>query len=141
MGTIISHSPAETHAAGVAMAAGMRRGNVLALVGGLGAGKTHFVKGLVEGLGGDAEGVTSPTFTLVHEYRGTLPVFHFDFYRLESEAEVFEIGFDDYLGMDGVCVVEWGDRYPAVMPTGARWVRFKILEGDGREIDVGGVGT
>ena len=98
--------------------------DVVALVGDLGAGKTHFVKGLVEGLGG-AENVTSPTFTLMHEYRsGRLPVFHFDFYRLNHPVELQEIGFDDYLEENGVAVVEWGDRFPQLFPERTRWVRL-----------------
>ena len=87
-------------------------GDCLALVGDLGAGKTHFTKGIVAGLGCDAA-VTSPTFTLVHEYRGgRLPVFHFDFYRLESAAELLAIGWDDYLDEGGVAIVEWADNSP-----------------------------
>lgn len=98
--------------------------DVVALAGDLGAGKTHFVKGLVEGLGG-AEQVTSPTFTLVHEYRsGRLPVFHFDFYRINQPGEIREIGFDDYLEENGVVVVEWADRFPQAFPERTRWLRL-----------------
>jgi tRNA threonylcarbamoyladenosine biosynthesis protein TsaE len=99
--------------------------DVVALAGDLGAGKTHFVKGLVEGLGGTDE-VTSPTFTLIHEYRsGRLPVFHFDFYRINQPGEIGEIGFDDYLEENGIAVVEWGDRFPQVFPERTRWLRLE----------------
>jgi tRNA threonylcarbamoyladenosine biosynthesis protein TsaE len=109
--------------------------DVVALLGDLGAGKTHFVKGLLEGLGG-TENVTSPTFTLVHEYRsGRLPVFHFDFYRINHPGELQEIGFDDYLEESGVAVVEWGDRFPQVFPERTRWVRLAAPSASQRIID------
>ena len=112
---------AATIAAGESLGAELRAGDVVALTGGLGAGKTHFTKGLVRGLGSDEE-VTSPTFTLVHEYRqGRVPVFHFDFYRMEKPAEVTGIGWDEYLDAGGVCVVEWADRFPALLPEHTQW--------------------
>lgn len=119
---------AATLAAGVLLAEDLQPGDVVALTGGLGAGKTHFTKGLVQGLGGSEE-VTSPTFTLVHEYRSCrLPVFHFDFYRMESREEVLAIGWDEYLDAGGVCVVEWADRFPELLPPGTHWL---ALEADG----------
>src|SRR5690554_5903043 len=87
-------------------------GMVIALVGGLGAGKTHWTKGFVKGIGSDAE-VTSPTFGLVHEYSGgRLPVYHLDLYRLDSPEELIALGWDEYLEHEGVIIVEWGDKYP-----------------------------
>ena len=124
---------AATIAAGASLAAGLRAGDVVALTGGPGAGKTHFTKGLVRGLGSDAE-VTSPTFTLVHEYRGgRLPVFHFDFYRMEKAGDVLGIGWDEYLDAGGVCVVEWADRFPALLPEGTQWWALET-EGTGRRL-------
>lgn len=109
-------------------------GSVVALVGGLGAGKTHWTKGLVEGMGAGAE-VTSPTFGLVHEYRGgRLPVFHFDFYRLESEGELVALGWDDYLDEGGVVVAEWADRFPGMMPEGTVWYAFSVEADGGRVV-------
>jgi tRNA threonylcarbamoyladenosine biosynthesis protein TsaE len=105
--TIISHNPTETFVIVQQLAASLRGGEVIALDGDLGAGKTQFVKGLAAGLGHTGE-VTSPTFTLVHEYLGGhLPLFHFDWYRLESEAEVLRIGLDDYLDAGGILAIEW----------------------------------
>jgi tRNA threonylcarbamoyladenosine biosynthesis protein TsaE len=122
--TIISHSAEETIAAGRAHAANLRRGDVLALCGDLGAGKTHFVKGVAAALGADAA-VTSPTFTLIHEYLGgRLPLYHFDFYRLEDEDEALKIGLDEYLDGDGVCIIEWADKFPDLLPAHTRWFRF-----------------
>jgi len=134
MASIISHSPQETFELGRQLAATLRRGDVLALAGDLGAGKTQFTKGLAAGLGVEAD-VTSPTFTLIHEYPGgRLPLFHIDLYRLEDEDEVLGIGIDEYLDGDGVTVIEWADKFATLLPSGVRWVRFRVLEGDEREI-------
>jgi tRNA threonylcarbamoyladenosine biosynthesis protein TsaE len=134
MGTIISRSAEETFEAGRAEAARVQAGDVLALVGDLGAGKTQWVKGLAAGLGSQAE-VTSPTFTLIHEYAGgRLPLYHVDCYRLERPAELLGIGLDDYLDGRGVLAIEWADKFPELIPAAARWVRFAIGEGDTREI-------
>lgn len=108
-------------------------GTVIALVGGLGAGKTHWTKGFVAGLGSAAE-VTSPTFGLVHEYPGgEIQVFHLDFYRLETPEELVALGWDEYLDAGGVVIAEWGDKFPELMPAGTRWLRFDI-ETDGSRI-------
>ncbi len=124
MATIISRSAEDTIAHGQALAATFRRGDVLALRGDLGAGKTHFAKGVVAGLGSGAA-VTSPTFTLIHEYPGgRLPVYHFDFYRLEDEDEALKIGLDEYLDGDGVCLIEWADKFSALLPDHTRWFAF-----------------
>ena len=124
---------AVTVAAGEALAGELKSGGVVALTGGLGAGKTHLTKGIVRGLGSSEE-VTSPTFTLVHEYHGgRLPVFHFDFYRLENESDAMTTGWDEYLDAGGVCVVEWADRFPALIPPDAQWWALE-QEGTGRRL-------
>ena len=106
-----------------------------ALVGDLGAGKTHFVKGVVEGVGISPRSATSPTFTLLHEYTGgRLPVYHFDFYRLESATETLALGLDEYLDGPGLTIIEWADKFPELLPSGTRWFRFEILAGDERRI-------
>jgi len=134
--SIISHSPEETFAYGQRLAASLQKGDVLALSGELGAGKTHLVKGLAAGLGLESE-VTSPTFTLVHEYTsGRLLLFHIDLYRLESPDEALKIGLDEYLDSPGVTVIEWADKFEELIPPGARRVRLRILDGDRREIEV-----
>src|SRR5271165_7137625 len=103
-----SESPNQTRLIASEFARNLPAGTVLSLIGDLGAGKTEFVKGLALGLGIDSE-VTSPTFTIVHEYRGgRLPLFHMDFYRLHEERELDEIGFDEYLKADAICAIEWG---------------------------------
>ncbi len=111
-------------------------GSVWWLSGDLGAGKTHWTKGFVSGLGSESV-VTSPTFGLVHEYPGgSAPVFHFDFYRLDSAEELLGIGWDDYLERDGIVVVEWGDKYPDLMPEGAKQVHITALEDGRREVKI-----
>src|SRR6202048_92 len=120
-----SASPDETRL--IASEFSLSAGTVLSLVGDLGAGKTEFVKGLAIGLGVENE-VTSPTFTLVHEYRrGRLALFHMDFYRLNEERELDEVGFDDYLMAGGVCAIEWGAKFPKRLPPASVTVRFIIV--------------
>lgn len=122
----ISSSADETLEAGRSYARSARQGDVFALTGDFGAGKTQFVKGFVAGLGSSAE-VTSPTFVLVHEYEdGRLPVYHFDFYRLNNSEAVLRLGFDDYVFGGGVSLIEWADRYPDLIPKEATWLSFEL---------------
>jgi tRNA threonylcarbamoyladenosine biosynthesis protein TsaE len=124
--TLISNSPAETEEIGRQLAERIDVGAVLALKGELGSGKTLFVKGLVAGLGSSAD-VTSPTFTIAHEYRGgRLPVYHFDFFRLEDSQSLARLGLDDYFFGDGLSVIEWADRFPEFIPEQARRILFEI---------------
>lgn len=120
-------------ALGAEIAAEACPGDVVALNGPLGAGKTHFAKGFVAGLG-SPDVVTSPTFTLVHHYRGgRLPVYHFDFYRLETVDELTGIGWDDYLdAADGVLLVEWAGKHREALPPGAAWWYFRLGNESGR---------
>ena len=110
-------------------------GSVVALFGGLGAGKTAFTKGLASGLGITAS-VSSPTFTIVNEYPGRIPLFHFDMYRLESENELFDIGWDDYLDRGGVCAVEWSEKVPGAFMPGTISVKLENLGGDKRRLEI-----
>lgn len=135
MASIISHSPGETFAFGERLAATLQRGDVIALTGELGAGKTHLVKGLARGLGIETE-ITSPTFTLIHEHTGgAFSLFHIDFYRLDSAEEALKIGLDEYLESNGVTVIEWADKFSELIPQNARWIRLRVLENDLREIE------
>ncbi|HEX8311950.1 MAG TPA: tRNA (adenosine(37)-N6)-threonylcarbamoyltransferase complex ATPase subunit type 1 TsaE [Chthoniobacteraceae bacterium] len=131
---ITSHNAAETLEFGRELGAELCAGDVIALAGDLGAGKTHFVKGVAAGLGHTGE-VTSPTFTLVHEYTGgRLPLFHFDFYRLESAEEVLQIGFEDYLTSGGVLIIEWADKFADLLPKTTRAFHFAVGGDDTRVI-------
>jgi len=123
--TFISNSPDETDAFGRRFANDVKTGDVIALSGGLGSGKTQFVKGLTAGLAA-ATAATSPTFTLIHEYSGgRLPIYHFDFFRIEDRPSAERLGLDDYFFGDGVSVIEWADRFPDLIPEKARWIAFE----------------
>ena len=136
MATFISNSPAETEGIGRQFAKELNVGSILALEGELGSGKTQFTKGLVAGLESSAP-VTSPTFTIVHEYPGgRLPVYHFDFFRLENRESVAQLGLDDYFFGDGVSVIEWPDRFPEFIPEQARWILFEIRSETARMINI-----
>ena len=105
-----THSPEQTEQVGFRLAEQLTAGTVIAYRGDLGAGKTAFTRGLARGLGA-TEPVTSPTYTIVHEYlSGRLPLFHFDMYRLSCADDLFDIGWEDYLARGGVCAVEWSER-------------------------------
>lgn len=124
----------DTRRWGLTLAESLQAGDVVALCGQLGAGKTQATKGIVAGLGSLAD-VTSPTFTLVHEYTdGRLPVFHFDFYRMEQSGEVLTLGWDEILDEPGVVIVEWADLFPELLPPHTRWFQFSLQPDGAREV-------
>ena len=111
----MTHSPRQTEQLGRAFGARLQPGELVAFYGGLGAGKTAFIRGLAAGLG-ISEPVTSPTYTVVNEYlSGRVPLFHFDLYRLSSADDLFDIGWEDYLQRGGVCAVEWSENAPEAL--------------------------
>ena len=133
----ITYSPAQTEAVGAALAKVLLPGSVIAYRGDLGAGKTAFTRGLARGLG-IRESVTSPTYTIVNEYlSGRMPLFHFDMYRLGSEDELFDIGWEDYLERGGVCAVEWSENVWGAMED-AIVVTISRLDEDTRKIEIEG---
>lgn len=123
--------------AGKVFAGNLKAGDVVALVGDLGAGKTHFSKGIVAGLNSDDD-VTSPTFALLNEYRsGQIPVFHFDFYRMDSIDDLEGIGWEEYLYEEnGVLLVEWADKFPEALSEQTIWCQFSIRDNGLRQIAV-----
>ena len=130
-------SLAQTQALARDLARRLEPGDVIVLSGPMGAGKTAFCGGLAQGLGIDGP-VTSPTYTIVNEYQGRLPLFHFDLYRLSGPEDLYDIGWEDYLARDGVCVVEWpqiagGELSPTITveitPTGEESRRITIQGG------------
>jgi len=133
--SLISSSEAETQKIGREFGQHLRRGMVIALVGDLGAGKTQFVKGVASAMEIDPSIVSSPTFTIAHEYEGLLPIHHLDLYRLDGADEVRRSGVHEYLGGDGICLVEWPERAETLLPEHTILVRLQHLGGDRRQID------
>ncbi len=114
---LVLNSRRETELIGTAIGQVLREGDVLALIGDLGAGKTALVHGIVSGLEAPPSSVTSPTFMLMHRYHGRLPLTHMDLYRLRSPEEAEAIGFAEVFADNGVTVVEWADRFPSLLPS------------------------
>lgn len=128
-------SAAETLVLGRRLATTLAPGDIVALYGNLGAGKTHLVKGICEGFGIPTEAVTSPTFTLVNEYAGAdFPIYHFDAYRIERVEEFFELGYEDYFFGAGVCLIEWPEHIEPLLPAHTHRLRLTHLGGDERRI-------
>lgn len=138
-GALVSHSDRETHRIGERLGALCQAGDVVLLEGALGAGKTALTQGIGRGLG-VAVVINSPTFTLVKEYAGRLPLYHFDLYRLDDEDEVLDLGVDEYLEGDGVCVVEWADRAPGVWPPSHLRIRLVVTGSHERRLELEGCG-
>jgi tRNA threonylcarbamoyladenosine biosynthesis protein TsaE len=131
---LVTTSPEETRAVGRSLAGFLGPRDVVSLTGDLGAGKTTFVQGAAEGLG-VTEPVLSPTFTLVRRYRGSIPVYHLDVYRLERIQEVLDVGFEEILDEGAVVFVEWGDAIDALLPLEHVQVELTLpLEGDQRRL-------
>jgi tRNA threonylcarbamoyladenosine biosynthesis protein TsaE len=135
-------SEEETIALGARLARTLPRGATVLLIGNLGAGKTTLAKGIVQGLGAAAaEEVSSPTFTLIHEYGSPAAVYHVDLYRLNSTREAAGLGLDELFDSPALVIVEWGERFPELMPPDRIEIRLRAGTGDEREIDVGQVGN
>jgi tRNA threonylcarbamoyladenosine biosynthesis protein TsaE len=133
--TLRSHGPAETQAIGERLGARLGPGAVVACTGELGAGKTCFLQGLARGLG-VTDPVTSPTFVLVNQYRGRLPVYHLDAYRTGSLSELVDLGLEEMLHGDGVTVIEWADKLLPLLPARTIRVHLAGLGDEPREITI-----
>ncbi len=134
---IISRSPDETISIGKKIGKKLKAGDIVCLEGDLGAGKTHFVKGIAEALEINPQEVLSPTYTLIHEYEGTLPLYHFDCYRMESPREALEIGAEEYFYGEGICVIEWPERIASLIPPEALWITIEIADRETRKFVIG----
>ncbi len=134
---IITKSAGETRALGERIAGQLQPGDVLLLEGDLGAGKSELTRGIARGLG-VTETVTSPSFTILNVYEsGRCPLYHFDWYRLESADELYELGMDEYLGGDGIAVIEWPGQCPDAVPENAMRIRLEAAGKNERKIDIG----
>ena len=128
---VITNSAAETRKLGERLAGQLKAGDVILLEGELGAGKSELARGVAKGLGVQ-ETVTSPSFTILNVYEsGKVPLYHFDWYRLESAEELYELGMDEYLGGDGIALVEWPGKCPEAVPEDCLRIR---IEADGENI-------
>ncbi|RJR43199.1 MAG: tRNA (adenosine(37)-N6)-threonylcarbamoyltransferase complex ATPase subunit type 1 TsaE [Desulfobacteraceae bacterium] len=133
--TIQSGSDEQTLELGRIVGALLKEGDVVALSGELGGGKTRFTKGIAEGLGiPPTVVVTSPSFALVNEYSGAVTLYHMDIYRLEDQREFYAAGLEEYLYGHGVAVMEWADRWPEILPDYSIRVRFEIVDDHRRNI-------
>lgn len=135
MFVIVSRSVAETIALGERLGALVRPGDFIALTGELGSGKTHFARGVAAGVGVEPSvPVTSPTYTIMNLYTGRFPLYHFDLYRLAGDQEAAELGFEEYFYGDGVCLVEWAERWQDILPEERLTVFFSYRDDECRNI-------
>ena len=135
MTEFVSKSEKETQEFAYSFAKKLSRGSVIAFEGDLGAGKTAFTRGLAEGLG-CKDSVSSPTFAIVNEYDGEIPLFHFDMYRIETFSELYSIGFFEYLERGGVCAIEWSENIYSALPDDAIFVSIEKISENERKITV-----
>ena len=133
---ITSHSEEQTEALARKLAVSFVAGDVVVLKGSLGSGKTTFVRALVGARGIDETTVSSPSYTFVNEYEGDPPVYHFDFYRLGDTSELYEIGWEEYLGREGLILVEWGERVGKLLPPRYYQIELQIINENERQIDI-----
>ena len=133
--SLVSKSPEETKEFGKKIGKNLFNGTIIALSGKLGSGKTTLIQGIGEGLG-IISPIKSPSFTFINEYQGTLPLYHFDLYRLNTEGEIESLGYEEYFYSKGVSVVEWADRALEVLPEKYIEVKFRHLGKNKREIKI-----
>ena len=132
---VTTGTEAETRALGERLGRLLQAGDFIALTGELGAGKTQFVKGIASGLDVEsARYLGSPTYTLMNQYQGRIPLYHFDLYRLHGADEIVDLGFDDYFFGDGVAVVEWAERLESLIPAERLDIHLSHLSNEGRLI-------
>ncbi len=136
--TVISHCEEETRSLGRTVAQACKAGTVISLRGSLGSGKTVFAKGLAEGLGIE-EAIVSPTFTLIQEYEGKLPLYHMDLYRIEGSEEFELMGGEEFLYGDGVTLIEWSEKIEELLPDSTIFVHIRIMPNQDRSITLEGV--
>ena len=133
--TVTTESPEETQAFGARLARDLTPGTIIALIGDLGSGKTCLTQGICAGL--DVQDyVTSPTFTLINEYQGRLPVYHFDMYRIEKLEEIHELGCDEYFFGDGICIIEWAEKIRSALPVERMEINLERLGDTKRKLTI-----
>lgn len=131
----IARSAAQTRRLGVQLSKQLKPGDVVVLTGEIGSGKTTFVKGMAQGLGVKDSAVSSPSFVLVREYAGKIPLYHADLFRLENFPQALSIGLEEYYDAGGVTVVEWGTQIPAALPSEFLEIRFEMMDPKTRKLN------
>ncbi|MDD5449617.1 MAG: tRNA (adenosine(37)-N6)-threonylcarbamoyltransferase complex ATPase subunit type 1 TsaE [Candidatus Omnitrophica bacterium] len=135
MNTYLTSSREETIKLGEKIAAKLKAGDMVALNGELGSGKTTFIKGLAKGLGvKKPEYVNSPSFVIIKEYRGRIPLYHFDVFRLDSPSELDTLGLEEYFYKNGICAIEWAEKIRDLLPKNHIDIKIEILENNRRRI-------
>ncbi len=138
MKRLISNNEENTYEIGLEIGNLLKVGDVVCLTGDLGAGKTVMIKAIAKALGVE-EDVTSPTFTIIHEYTGRIPIYHFDVYRIKKLEEMEDLGYEEYFYGEGVCLVEWASEIESIIPEERLWIDIKRNVGDNsRTIDIEG---
>jgi len=132
---IITSSASETKKFASRFVKKLKKGDILCLIGDLGSGKTTFIQGLARGLG-IKENVSSPTFVLLNQYRGKLPLYHFDLYRLDNTDEIRNLGYEEFFYGGGIAVVEWAEKLKELMPKKYIEIKFQVLGKNKRNITV-----
>jgi len=135
MESFVSHSEKETYEFAEKLTARLSRGSTLAFEGGLGAGKTAFVRGVAKALNA-RDSVSSPTFAIVNEYDADIPLFHFDMYRIETLSELYSIGFFEYLERGGICLIEWSENIYSALPEDTVFVKIEVVDENTRKFTV-----
>ena len=133
---VVTNNPAETVRWGMKLAAGLKGGDIICLVGDLGAGKTTLVKGIAKGLKIKETRVNSPTFVLLNTYEGRLPLYHFDLYRIDQPQDILDLGYEEFLFGSGVCVIEWADKLGALLPEDCLTIHMTAPQENERSLQI-----
>ena len=135
--TYQTHSPEETQAIGRQIGETLKVGDIIALVGDLGTGKTCLTQGIARGVGiASHEVVNSPSYTLINEYAGNIPIYHIDLYRLEHHGEIVDLGLEEFLEGNGICIIEWADRMFNLLPANHIQITMTWVDETTRAIDL-----
>ena len=135
--TFQTHCPEETQTIGQNIGETLKNGDVVALIGDLGAGKTCLTQGIARGIGiASHEVVNSPSYTLINEYAGEIPIYHIDLYRLQHHGEIVDLGLEEYLEGNGICIIEWADRMTNLLPTNRIQITITWVDESTRRIEL-----
>ena len=135
--TFQTHSPEETQTIGQNIGESLKNGDVVALIGDLGAGKTCLTQGIARGIGiASHEVVNSPSYTLINEYAGEIPIYHIDLYRLQHHGEIVDLGLEEYLEGTGICIIEWADRMTHLLPANHIQITMTWVDESTRTIEL-----